>query len=648
MPRALDSAEIAAAAVRWAPRLAGAAYLLGAALLAVIFLRSPNGLLADTVGVVPSLVSGPALVPLIVWGIVGLGLLRGWMWAALLALLGFPILIFVSSRVGVDLSSADGVVQFFSPETVWWPLAGRVPFEVLDRALSRAPLHVLTPAPRSWWTYGANTALVLPALIPWLLGVRGRVRAARLGRERRRTLRLPAEPLEIYEKNAYQMLGLVPGETSTRRLMRRRGEIDTLLAAEMPIGEHLSDLFRVRGLGPDPELDEAAVSAAIARLQDEPDRIAEELLWFRLDAEENSVLDALRAGDLDSAEAAWAERRNRGSASERAAALANLAVLAHARALAKERELSSPARVADHEAWTRSLALWREVHEADSCWEHFALRQKRSTDPRVDDFFIQGLRRSLPARVLKINLELARSAALQGHEAYARAQLDLVRCSGLGDVDATLGAFLEPMIVPLRALLRPLRTEGMAALDRERLAEIAKAYEELRTPIVLLGGTAQLRDVVDESLAAAKRALRTEVNTVANRFSEADLAWWRGNQELIEEWNFYDRQLAGNRHLLFAIREKLLDVLRRMRSRTSAQAQAHKKLKAVESMEARIKRLVVPLSVVAKDSSDDLRKEIAGIAQEVTEIRTKASTEYRKTQEHYQRNVNGMASALGS
>jgi hypothetical protein len=454
-----------------------------------------------------------------------------------------------------------------------------------------------------------------------------------------RAIRLPA-CVALYDRNAFQVLGLNPVKSTTRLILKRRDELQALLEAGLPIREHVPD-YRPVGW---PWADAVSVDElrrAVGKLQQEPSRFEEEVCWFHLDDEDEPLVLQLVEGNLEAARAAWQGCRTNGASPYRAGqALHNLAVLQHAQALAAERAAANRGVFdGDQQAahWREALRIWAEVHSTESAWEYFDLRRVYVTDPRINEKFCANLRSSLPARVLRVNLEIARAAVAQDNYAYARAHLDLLRSSPFPDASkaALLAEFAEPYAMELRALVQPLVQAKQKLSVNTDYAGLVKEIERIRSQLRTLGVEGDVAFVATEVVRAVKKPAADELRAVISDFNDSDTSMWKKNNFLVGEWN-----KRSNRSELRAICEV-------MGQNKPLFAELDTKLKNVVATASQSENVLKVLDALCVPGSDAVSKLVVEELKFAREWASKVRAEVAKTRKHFDENYGGMRRQLG-
>jgi hypothetical protein len=606
---------------RWAPRALGVAYIgLGILLL----VRS------GTAGALGGL-DGDRLVGIVIgWSGLGLALVVGSRIAVLLGLM---------TPLAVTLASLWGSPQASSPVA----LAGMVPFQVAGHLAFDSSLAVGRPdALWIWAALGVHLLFLVPATSSILVSLRLRWQAAQRARVRRRTLTIPAAVVDLYARNAYRVLGLPVTAASTRAVVRRRDEIKTLLDVGMPIADNLPGYCSVV-LGDPVPLDAGEVGRAVARLQDEPERYREAVLWFRLADEDEKVLSALRSGLLESAEQAWNARMVK---SATPGTLYNLAVLSHVRAILSEQASAPPHPSVNADAWKKSFALWKRLLADPRAWDDIARLVSASTHPLVTKEYLATLQKELPARILRVNLALARAALQGGFTEYARKHLRHVEESGLPAeaIAAALDEFFAGEIADARRVLKPLLLQSDALTEQTDFKRMATEYGAIRERLAAIGTQSRLTNLAEEAVHLGRERMVRETDVTFKRLRDANVEYFDGNNALVGQWNTYmtmhNMGISQSPHLRAVARE--LD------ARRDVQAAVSKRLEEFAESVRREQVGLEFLRTVAKDAGEGAQQRIEETIRKENEAVARAREQFRETCEHFERNRTGMNNQVGA
>jgi hypothetical protein len=290
--------------------------------------------------------------------------------------------------------------------------------------------------------------------------------------------------IHMYEKNAFQVLGMLPREATPDAVLQRESELTALLREG-----GVPDRVQIPGYCPVPwpecaPVTEAEVSAARSLLQDDRERVWEELFWFRVVGRDDEAYASLSEGDFETAASLWDAAQADGSRPAAAQALHNLAVLEHACVLSQEKGLgATPGLTSEQSArWKDLFALWVKVHLNDECWDYL---KERVVSPGVRGVDVAQLRKAFPALVLKINLEIAISALRQEVLEYAKQHLSLIRGAGFSSEDTTpvVKEFFESFAADLAAIRQSLEGHPKNAERTELYGKFEASRHEARRTV---------------------------------------------------------------------------------------------------------------------------------------------------------------------
>ncbi len=259
------------------------------------------------------------------------------------------------------------------------------------------------------------------------------VRKPKVGRKPKVIFR-PPEEIFTYERNAFQVLGILPKQATVRTITKRESELTNWIKAGFPVKDYPGYCAV-----PWPEsmpITEMDISNAHLRLQDNLKRIKEELFWLRIDDEADKAYQCLIQGDFESGANLWNSARGSNSQYAAAQALHNLTVLRHAIVLNQEKTLTgNPGMNGDQiDNWKQVFELWKGIQLNDKCWDYLQERVVYLDDHRIH---VERLRKTLPYMVLKINLEIASAALRQEFLEYSKQHMSLIKNSGFDFKDVT-------------------------------------------------------------------------------------------------------------------------------------------------------------------------------------------------------------------
>lgn len=278
--------------------------------------------------------------------------------------------------------------------------------------------------------------------------------------------------LATYSANLFRITGLATdaGATAVRRRREELGMSARLGAAlPSPWG----------ALAPDPAPDAEAVKAAFEALSAPLVRLVHEAFWC-----------------------------------DGSGGTHDAAVSAHCRALDAEAKRET----GTDELWTEALERWAQTLESPQFWQRLDGRAREIDDPRVTAAHVQGLRESVPRRVLAANALLAANAATAGDDADVRRHIDLLAASPFSKraVLTALRDACAPLVGRLHdhcsAVLRAAADEPAEALTvAARMLEFAPTA--LAVPSALLPADDPLPSALyDEVASAVVRASVAFVN----------------------------------------------------------------------------------------------------------------------------------------
>ncbi len=209
-------------------------------------------------------------VTLAVWLALAVALYRKSRLAAVVSSLAFPVLAATADIDWASMSLAN-LQEFRST----WTLTFSAPFQVLFHSAvefaSAGSSSTLAGKAASWLAFFVHVLCLVPVLREILNALRRKRAAA----QRAKTLRLPESLRNLYRKHPLRILGLLPGQTSTRQIMQRRDDLRVLIDAEMlPPQDHVDDFVDVAWPGTEP-LTAVEVGEAVSAIQNLPDRLSQ-------------------------------------------------------------------------------------------------------------------------------------------------------------------------------------------------------------------------------------------------------------------------------------------------------------------------------------------------------------------------------------
>jgi hypothetical protein len=293
------------------------------------------------------------------------------------------------------------------------------------------------------------------------------------------------ESIRIFEKNAFNVLGIIPIKANVNSSVKRKKDLAVLVKANLAeqADKHIKkDYYRVPWPGT-AAVSELEINSAFAKLQDAGKSIEEELLWFHLEGNHLGTFKCLVNCDFQEVKRCWQEeRRNRPNTYAAALALHNLAVLEHALVLLQEKTAAKKPGMEkmQRERWKNVFDLWREVSNNNKCWEYFQKRKIYMNEPGMDKSYFNDLPRRLQERVLKINLDIARAARAQGLSDYSKQHLDLIENSGFDEkaISKINREFFKNDIKNLEIIRRNLRNGNNGNPNKNPYQEYENTLEK--------------------------------------------------------------------------------------------------------------------------------------------------------------------------
>ena len=263
---------------------------------------------------------------------------------------------------------------------------------------------------------------------------------------------LAGELLELYRANPFLVLGL-PSDATLAQAQKRLQKLNVL----RQMGESKSDEFAVR--------------EAMQTLRDPQKRLLSELFWFQTTGAEihTRAMSALRAGRWEEARDLWKqEYKSQKNTPSGMQALHNLAVLLHARVVARETGKNNivgqlggnKAMPPEHiHGWRDAFRAWGAYLNASSVWDFWRARAKVIADRRMGLDFVDQLRLLLPEVLLQVNRDLARRYADAGYGFAAGQHCQIIAHSG----------FDENITTSLcRSILDPVKMRVLSNCEKAR------------------------------------------------------------------------------------------------------------------------------------------------------------------------------------
>ncbi len=364
----------------------------------------------------------------------------------------------------------------------------------------------------------------------------------------------------LYHRNPLQQLGLLPHQITMRALMNRKASLVALLRATV-------SPTRVPGYLPIPwptatEVTVPSIQAACTQLADATQRFHAEFFWFDLPEESADHAAALFSGDFKRA-SKLLESALSASPDEAPRLLCNRAILRHALTIDAEgaslrrRFLPPRSKLPRRQLkrWERAIALWREIHDSPALKAVIYEISERIDDPRLDRDFLERSRTRIPKTILKVNLDIARSAYKQKRFAYAVQHVRLVRRSSFEAklVSRMLEAFYFDLFgAEIQALQRRIAALLREQPDGDHFEACVQAINEAKGLLSEARRTDlqnELDAVLDDLYRVVKQPVvdkaYEEIATVKEAAYEFLLARHNAANRAIDKWNALPRVLSG-------------------------------------------------------------------------------------------------------
>ena len=442
------------------------------------------------------------IIPYVLWVLLGIALLYKRKFAIILSLISYP------SLLALNIFFLPILVKFLTP--VLYSPFHHISFMILQK-------YALLSTVKPYWTaylwgiYTIHSICLLPYLFKKSKKVHGPKKATI-------KFRFP-EVVDIYQKNAFQVLGIIPQEATIRAITKRKKDLSALIGSDLAIKEHLHDYHAIPW-SEDNRITEADINNAYSRLQDNLKRMKEELFWFHLEEGNDEAFRCLLDGEFEKGVELWkAKKENDPQSYSTAQALYNLAVLDHALVLTQERATVGNPCIsnAQIENWKRVFSLWIEVHGNNKCWDYYQKRVIYIYDHRINDRYLRRLRKELPSLILNINLELAQAALKQDMFNYAKQTLNLIRESGFDsrEIDKVIEAFCSLFVRELKAIMQNLENHPN---DKEK-HELYKEYKFFLKKALKVKDLADKLDVssyikleIEEIISIPRKQVKDDLN----------------------------------------------------------------------------------------------------------------------------------------
>jgi CheY-like chemotaxis protein len=246
----------------------------------------------------------------------------------------------------------------------------------------------------------------------------------------------PAAPYEnllefaavnLYQRNAFRITGLNI-DASLREVSKEAEKLEMMLKlGRTPAGAGIFPL-------PEPPTVES-VRNALQALKNPESRLVQELFWFwpcTGDCGNDPAMGALRQGHYQTAVDCWTNTKDAGNG----IAIHNLAVFYHLGALdsaVRRSKTLQPTTPEEMSLWSSAYRYWNALLDRVDFWDALAARIRTINDPRLRIETSQRIWGTLPNAIVRINAELAVSAAERGDFEEAAKHRKLMYTSAFGE-----------------------------------------------------------------------------------------------------------------------------------------------------------------------------------------------------------------------
>lgn len=252
--------------------------------------------------------------------------------------------------------------------------------------------------------------------------------------------------LELYQRNIFRITGL-PVDATSKEVARQGQKLQML--EEMGGGGDTALSPAAFPLSPPPTHEQ--IRQALARMKEPEHRLVDEFFWYWPEtfggSKNDPAIQALQAGEAQTAVDIWVERESAGSMVARH----NLAIMFHMYAVDwtnhhVEHDIDEGRDEKIQDYWNQTISRWEVLAEADELWEPLKERVRSLADEALTTGFVRRMRRVLPQALDRLNAEAALKFAELGEMDWARFHVDVMRASNQGadDVDGTAAMVLEP------------------------------------------------------------------------------------------------------------------------------------------------------------------------------------------------------------
>jgi hypothetical protein len=199
-----------------------------------------------------------------------------------------------------------------------------------------------------------------------------------------------------------------------------------------------------------------------------------------------------------------------------------------------------------------------------------------------------------------------------------------------------------PLVEAIRNAVEPLLEVARERRDMVDHGAVLAAYRAAREPLATLGATDRIETIAQEAVAEACERMPRATYAAWRQFNDDDKECFDATVRLIQRWN----ALTGD-----AVRHVDVAALRALRASMKDRRQEIDRLRqSLQGYEDAARRAMQALDCVraiAQDSGATEREAFEKVVKVENDALARAREELRKTSEHLERNLQGMASALG-
>lgn len=266
--------------------------------------------------------------------------------------------------------------------------------------------------------------------------------------------------LELYQKNIFRITGL-PVDATTKEIARQAQKLQMLEEMGGGAGGNHPAFSPATA----PATDE--IRAALSRMKEAEHRIVDEFFWYWPEASSDSkndpAIQAILAGDADTAITLWRHRENEGSH----IAKHNMAVMYHMFAVdwtnyQTLHDLDPETQDEVKRYWRKAFGRWEELVDSDVVKQVLKQRIQAYGDEALTTGFVRRLLKQLPQALDQINAEAALKLAERKRMDWAQFHVEFMREThqGLDDVESTAELILTPTRKRVEQRLRSTRKQS--------------------------------------------------------------------------------------------------------------------------------------------------------------------------------------------